>query len=133
VKFLASLLLLISSACVGADEQNCYDRPADFMDSQDYWKGIPPPVVPPAKNVIKLHRTGTVTWNGVDLGSTHHGWTPVLDQYLEVVPQLSPQPLTFLEWEEGAPCETIMKVRGLMRKHLNCDGSRECLQGPFPD
>jgi hypothetical protein len=49
--------------------------------------------------------------------------------YLELVPQLEPPPLTFLDWEDGAPCDSIERARALMRKHLKCDGSRKCLQG----
>ena len=131
MKLLAGILFLLCSGCARSDDQGCYSRPADFMHAQDWLKDMLPPVTLPERNVIKVHRSGAVTWNGADL-RTHHGWTPTLKLYLELVPQLKPQPLTFLDWEQGAPCDTIQAVRSVMREHLTCDGSRTCLQGPVP-
>lgn len=122
------IAISLLSACSHAEPTSCYARPADFMKAEDWWKGLPPGVGRYPRNVITVHRSGTVSWNEADL-TAMHGWAPTLEMYLELVPQLEPPPLTFLEWESGAPCDSIERVRALMRKHLTCDGSRKCLQG----
>jgi hypothetical protein len=128
-------VLLLICAAVGAgggrEERSCYSRPADFMPAENWWKGRPPPVQLPPKNVIKVFKSGAVTWNDVELRSLH-GWVPLLDQYLQVVPEMKPPPFIFVDWEQGAPCTTIDQVRKLMRDRLHCDGSASCLQGAAP-
>jgi hypothetical protein len=123
-----ALALLLMTSCAQPNGTSCYSRPADFMSDEDWWKGMPPSIDLYPKNVIKVLKTGGVTWNEAPI-DTQHGWAPVLDMYLELVPQMEPPPIIFLDWEEGAPCGSIDRVRELMRKRLGCDGSRKCVQG----
>jgi hypothetical protein len=125
---LAVLALLIVTSCAQANSTGCYSRPDDFMSDEDWWKGMPPSLDLYPRNVIRVLKTGGVTWNEVTL-ETQHGWAPVLNMYLELVPQMQPPPIIFLDWEEGAPCRSIERARELMRKRLSCDGSRKCVQG----
>lgn len=86
------------------------------------------PIVPIPANVIKVERSGRVTWNGVDV-HTLHGYEPTIDAYLAEVARMSPQPDTSLDFDAGAPCASITKIRQLMMKHLQCDAHQVCLQG----
>ncbi len=73
--------------------------------------------------VVKVARSGAVTWNGADIT------IPRLEAQLTVLPKLQPQPNTALDFDRGAPCQRIRQVRTMMRKHLNC-AKANCLQGP---
>lgn len=123
-----ALALLLTASCTQTNGTACYSRPDDFMSDVDWWKGMPPSIDQYPKNVIRVRQSGVVTWNDASL-DTQHGWSPVLDMYLEIVPQMEPPPIIFLDWEEGAPCASIERVRELMRERLRCDGSRKCVQG----
>ena len=88
-------------------------------------------IEPPFINVIVVERSGNVTWNGVPISSRHGPW-PVLDTYLGAVADMSPRPLTALDFDAGAPCKTIERVRSVMQERLECRGVGTCLQGPAP-
>lgn len=124
---------LISSACAANERINCNRKPPEFLHAAEWLKSLGPavPVDLPPKNVVKVTKSGDITWNGVSL-ATQHGALPLLQQYLAVSAELQPQPLTFLDFEPGAPCRTIVAVRESMLKHLDCRRSRRCLQGPAP-
>lgn len=64
-----------------------------------------------------------VKWNGrlVSLST--------VDQYLQEVGALIPQPHTVIDFPAGAPCLNVEKVRALMEKHLDCKNSLACVQG----
>lgn len=111
----------------------CNRKPAEFLDAAEWWKSLGPavPVELPAKNVIKVTKSGDITWNEASLDDLH-GPLHNLRSYLAVIAEMQPQPLIFLDAEPGAPCRTIIRVRELMLKHLDCRNSKKCLQGPAP-
>ena len=108
---------------------NCAARPAEFQRWDDYARRLPKPVKSPAKNVIRVGRSGSIAWNGQELG-LHRGPFPLLQNYLRVVSQMEPQPLTFLDFEAGASCSSIERVRALMNSNLRCNSEKLCFQGP---
>lgn len=111
----------------------CNRKPAEFLEAAEWWKSLGPavPVDLPAKNVIKVTKSGDITWNEASLDNLH-GPLDSLRSYLAVSAEMQPQPLIFLDAEPGAPCRTIIRVRELMLKHLDCRKSKKCLQGPAP-
>jgi hypothetical protein len=96
------------------------------MNGQEYWKGVPSNAELPARNRIKALREGTITWNGQGVSAKE------LDTLFSTVSQMKPQPLTQFEWEQGAPCSSLEKVRKLMRERLDCDKTKNCLEGADP-
>lgn len=125
------LVALLGASCGVPKSQNCSLKPVAFLDWSDPQLKYHPAMINiagPQKNVIKIARSGAVTWNGVDV-TTLHGFALTLESYLDRVSQMVPQPLTALDFDKGAPCETIETVRALMMKHLNCTQSQSCLQG----
>lgn len=105
--------------------------PTNFVRSSDVRAPGAIWIEPPTINVIVVERSGNLTWNGVPI-SSHHGQWPVLDTYLGAVADMSPRPLTALDFDAGAPCRTIERVRSVMQERLECRGSGTCLQGPEP-
>ena len=120
------LLAMAASAFGQSDAQNCYSRPAWILSGDEYWKGVALDAELPARNKIKVLRDGVVSWNGAQASSKQ------LDNLLRTVGQMKPQPLTQFEWEQGAPCVSIEEVRKLMKKHLKCAGSKNCMEGSDP-
>jgi hypothetical protein len=127
------VLALMSTSCAAHERGNCNRKPPEFLDAAEWWKSLGPsvPVVLPPKNVVKVTKSGDITWNGVSLAA-QHGALPHLEQYLAVSVEMQPQPLIFLDFEPGAPCRTVARARELMLKHLNCQNSRKCFQGAAP-
>ncbi len=112
--------------------QNCSVKPAEFLHWSDPRLdegviGIEPLNV----NVIKVERSGLATWNEANI-THHHGFEPTLGLYLSTVAQIKPESFTALDFDRGAPCESIKIVRSLMNKYLNCARSHSCVQGPIP-
>ncbi len=110
---------------------NCAARPAEFQNWDEYARRLPKPVGSPVKNVIRVDRSGAIAWNGAELQS-QHGPFPLVGGYLGVVSEMDPQPLTFLDFEAGAPCSSIEKIRTLMNSKLRCSAEKVCFQGPGP-
>ena len=110
---------------------NCAARPAEFQSWDEYARRLPTPVELPVKNVIKVHRSGAIAWNGQELQSPH-GPFPLVQKYLSVVSEMDPQPLTFLDFEAGASCSSIERARALMNSNLRCSAEKVCFQGPGP-
>ena len=110
---------------------NCAARPAEFQRWEEYARRLPKPVGSPVKNVIRVERSGAITWNGAELQS-QHGPFSLVEDYLSVVSQMEPQPLTFLDFEVGAPCSSIESVRTRMNTNLRCRSEKVCFQGPGP-
>jgi hypothetical protein len=104
-------------------------RPAEFHSWDEYVRRLPKPV--PVKNVIRVDRSGAIAWNGADLQS-QHGPYALVQNYLGVVSEMDPQPLTFLDFEAGAPCSSIERIRTLMNNNLRCSAEKLCFQGPGP-
>jgi hypothetical protein len=98
---------------------NCAARPAEFQTWAEYARRLPKPVGSPVKNVIRVDRSGAIAWNGQELQS-QHGPFPLVQNYLSVVSKMEPQPLTFLDFEVGASCSSIERVRTLMNTNLRC-------------
>ena len=111
---------------------NCAARPAEFQNWDEHARRLPKPVGSPVKNVIRVDRFGAIAWNGQDLQS-QHGPFPLLQDYLGVVSEMDPQPMTFLDFETGASCSSIERVRTLMNAKLQCRSAKVCFQGPGPD
>ena len=110
---------------------NCAARPAEFQRWDEYVRRLPTPVDSPIKNVVKVQRSGAIAWNGQELQS-QHGPFPLLQNYLGVISKMEPQPLTFLDFEAGASCSSIERVRTLMNANLRCRSEKVCFQGPGP-
>ena len=110
---------------------NCAARQAEFQNWDDYARRLPQPVESPVKNVIRVQRSGAITWNGQELRS-QHGPFPMLQNYLSVIPEMDPQPLIFLDFEAGASCSTIERVRTLLNSNLHCRSETVCFQGRGP-
>jgi hypothetical protein len=110
---------------------NCAARPAEFQNWDEYARRLPKPVGSPVKNVVKVHRSGAIAWNGAELQS-RHGPFPLVEDYLGVVSKMEPQPLTFLDFEAGASCSLIERVRTVMNTNLRCRSEKVCFQGPGP-
>ena len=110
---------------------NCAARPAEFQNWQEYARQLPAPVQPPVKNVIRVDRSGAIAWNGQELQS-QHGPFPLLRDYLGVVSEMEPQPLTFLDFEVGTSCSSIERIRTQMNSNLRCGAEKVCFQGPGP-
>jgi hypothetical protein len=110
---------------------NCAARPAEFQNWDEHARRLPKPVASPVKNVIRVDRSGAIGWNGAELQS-QHGPFPLVEDYLGVVSKMEPQPLTFLDFEVGASCSSIERVRTLMNTHLRCSVGKTCFQGSGP-
>jgi hypothetical protein len=110
---------------------NCAARPAEFLDWDEFAQRRPTPAESPVKNVVKLHRSGAIVWNGQELQSAD-GPFALVQKYFGVISQMDPQPLTFLDFEAGASCSSIERVRTLMSNQLQCGAGKTCFQGPGP-
>lgn len=135
VKLIALMFAtLLGASCGVPKPQNCSVKPAEFL----YWSDprlLDDPMMAdidgPQVNVIKIARSGAVTWNGADL-TTQHGFVPALELYLGAVAGFEPEPYSAIDFDRGAPCDSIKIVRALMNKHLTCARSQNCIQGPGP-
>ncbi|MCW2412029.1 MULTISPECIES: hypothetical protein [unclassified Sphingobium] len=87
-------------------------------------------VEPLPANIIKVTRTGRVLWNGIDV--TERGYEAVTDDYLDQLARSVPQTKVSLDFDAGAPCSKIIRIRQMMMRHLRCDEQQICLQGPRP-
>ncbi|WP_380878994.1 hypothetical protein [Sphingomonas sp. DBB INV C78] len=131
---LTVVLILIASCNKSVPIQpNCAVPPRGFLNWNDthFWDGRGIPITLPAFNTIKVERSGSLTWNGADIESLYGG-EPALMTFLDAVAKMHPQPFTTLDFEAGAPCASIERVRALMNKHLKCEESETCLQGRAP-
>lgn len=129
---LAAALLIAGCRPHATLPRQCAPRPADFQR----WAAFPDNIggarwiAPPVVNDIALTRAG-LAWNGVPLSSlVDTSGEQVLDTYLGQVAQLDPQPITTFDFDRGVTCDKVERVRRLMRRHLDCRGSRRCFQGP---
>ncbi len=53
-----------------------------------------------------------------------------MSHYLAIVDGMSPEPVTLLETEMGAPCALVERVRDEMERRLHCSGFRGlCAEG----
>jgi len=83
-------------------------------------------------NVIKIEKSGVVTWNGNDLATRDGGPEIVLEKYLGMIASLKEvRPFTTIDFDAGAPCARIDAVRRLMIKHLRCSDEDRCFQGDY--
>ena len=102
--------------------------PADFQSLLGYTKDRPIPITGYSGNVIKISSSGAIYWNEVEL-TGRHGPYPILEPYLAVTAEMNPAPLTYLDFDRGAPCSVIDNVRAMMRERLACGQGGVCLQG----
>lgn len=108
---------------------NCSKMPPEFQTFEHYSSGRSYPFNGYLKNVVKIDSEGKIWWNEVELTS-QHGAHPLLETYLIAISEMDDfKPLTFLDFEVGAPCSVISKVREMMIEHLQCGRKAECLQG----
>ena len=119
------LFAMILSACAQSDPTNCSLPWPGFQPLSELWRNAIP--IDPVKNVIRIERSGKVTWNDVDV--TENGYQSVIDLYLHYLAQMDGQPPTILHFEKGASCSIVNDVRGMMTKHLQCERSLQCFQG----
>ncbi|OJW56664.1 MAG: hypothetical protein BGO57_16200 [Sphingomonadales bacterium 63-6] len=118
-------IALISSAAAVSDGA-CPSTSFVMMNGSQWYEGQPVDAELPERNRITLFKSGTLAWNGYEISSDE------LKGLLEEVSKQEFGPLTQFEWEPGAPCATIEQVRGLMNNHLECAGTRHCMEGPDP-
>jgi hypothetical protein len=65
-------VLLILGSCGMDRPGSCVPAWNGFRYSRDrqFWREGAIPIVPPGVNVVKVHRSGAVTWNDADLGTS---------------------------------------------------------------
>ncbi|NYI22973.1 hypothetical protein EWH08_11615 [Sphingobium indicum] len=81
-------------------------------------------------NIVKVDKSGRITWNGVDLSSMHDDGEAALETYLTGLNSIPvPKPVTALDFDAGAPCAKITAVRKLLITHLHCSDTGKCFQG----
>ncbi|MFB9061204.1 MULTISPECIES: hypothetical protein [Sphingobium] len=98
-------------------------------DFAEHWSA---PIDGHYANIVKVDKSGSITWNGIDLSSMHDDGEAALETYLTDLNSLQiPQPVTALDFDAGAPCARIAVVRKLMIKHLHCSNTGRCFQGTF--
>jgi hypothetical protein len=74
-------------------------------------------------NHLSIDHRGAIYWNGQPASLSR------VSYYLTIVDGMSPEPLTFLETEMGAPCALVDRVRDEMDRRLHCRASYRCGEG----
>jgi hypothetical protein len=125
VSMIASIMLSLAASTASV-EGDCHLRPYDFLSGEQYWSSIREISELPVKNRIHVLKSGQITWN--------HAVTTTdeLEILLKRVSDSDPQPLTQLEWDAGAPCDSLKLVRNMMRQRLTCANTRYCMEGVDP-
>jgi hypothetical protein len=131
--FSFTVLLASCSPKVAAPLKNCAIPPSYYKRYGDppSVSGGPIPImpinnaiyVPTAPGRLDMHDRDEVEWNGTPVSLA------MVDTYLQTVREMNPQPSTVIDFPVGAPCKTVLEVRALMEKHLNCRNSYGCYQG----
>ncbi|MCW2366567.1 hypothetical protein M2341_002014 [Sphingobium sp. B7D2B] len=129
LRTLSLLSLSLLASCGPTKAQNCavpwpwfyswHDE--RIRDSEGY------SVEPLPANIIKVTRSGRVLWNGIDV--TERGYEAVADDYLDQLTGFGRQTKVSLDFDAGAPCSKIIRVRQMMMQHLRCDEQQICLRG----
>ena len=132
-KLIFLLVLFLVTSCGQSFPSNCASLPAGFHYANDphFWDGKAVGITPPLIHEIKVERSGKVKWNGADI-DYEYAASSLLRNYLGEVAVMIPQPFITLDFDSGAPCKIIQRVRVLMEKHLDCQKSSVCLQGQAP-
>jgi len=132
------MVVAAASGCTGPGTSagpyaNCATRVSGFHSFRsryfaEHWSA---PIDGYYANIVKVEKSGRITWNGVGLTSLHDDGETALESHLAALKSFPIQPVTALDFDAGAPCSRITAVRKLMIEHLHCFETDQCFQGTF--